>query len=118
MGSDETAITIPGGPRVIAYLTVTGCHRDQIIYFFGMQIGSQTPSGIGLRSGTRLDRMRRILGPSESSGSHCQAIHGFLARTGERIGRLCPEPGRMRCRRLHVYSFDPRRPQGDLFDGD
>ena len=36
MGSDETAITIPGGPRVITYLTVTGRHRVQIIYFFRM----------------------------------------------------------------------------------
>ena len=27
MGSNETAITIPGGPRVIAYLTGTGCYR-------------------------------------------------------------------------------------------
>ena len=25
---------------------------------------------------------------------------------------------RMRCRPLHVYSTDPRRPQGDLFDRD
>ena len=37
-----------------------------------------------------------------------------MGRSGERIGRLCPEPGRMRCRRLRVYSYDPRRPQGDL----
>ena len=61
MGSNETATATTGGPRVIAYLTVTGCHRDQIIYFFWMQIGSRTPSGIGLGSGSRLDRMRPYL---------------------------------------------------------
>ena len=37
----------------------TGCHRVQIIYFFRMQIGPRTPSGIGLRSGSRLHRMHR-----------------------------------------------------------
>ena len=62
MGSNETAITIPGGPRVIAYLTVTGHHRAQNIYFFRKQIGSQTPSGIGLGSGSRPRRMRVRLG--------------------------------------------------------
>ena len=66
MGSDETAITIPGGPRVIDVFVGTGRHRAQIIYFFRMQIGSRTPSGTGLGSGSRLDRMRWFLGlPSE-----------------------------------------------------
>ena len=38
-----------------------GCHRVQIIYFFRMQIGSRTPSGIGLGSGSRLRRIRPYL---------------------------------------------------------
>ena len=42
----------------------TGRHRAQIIYFFRIQIGSQTPSGIGLRSGGPLDRIRPCLGLS------------------------------------------------------
>ena len=50
-----------GGPRVIAYLTVTGCYRAQIIYFFRGQIGSRTRCGLDLRSGSRLDRMCRPL---------------------------------------------------------
>ena len=58
MGSDETAITIPGGPRVIDVFYGDGRHRVQIIYFLWMQIGSRTPSGIGLESGGRLRRMR------------------------------------------------------------
>ena len=58
MGSDETAITIPGGPRVIDVFDGNGCHRDQIIYCFRWQIGPRTPSGIGLRSGGPVDRIR------------------------------------------------------------
>ena len=61
MGSNETATATTGGPRVIAYLTGTGCHRAQIIYFFRMQIGSRARSGIGLGSGGHLDRIRRCL---------------------------------------------------------
>ena len=61
MGSDETATATTGGPRVITYFTGTGRHRVQIIYFFRMQIGSRTPSGLGLGSGSRLRRMRPYL---------------------------------------------------------
>ena len=117
MGSDETAMATTGGPRVIAYLTVTGCYRAQITYFFRMQIGPRTRSGIGLGSGSRLYRLRHrcgSLGLPESFGSHCQAIHGQMSRSAERIGRLCPEPGRIRCRRLPTSYTDPRRPPGDL----
>ena len=64
MGSDETATATTGGPRVIAYLTVTGCHRDQIIYFFWMQIGPRTPTGVALIVGSHLQRMRWLLGLS------------------------------------------------------
>ena len=64
MGSNETATATTGGPRVIAYLTVTGCYRAQIIYFFRMQIGPRARSGIGLGSGSRLRRMRQRLGLS------------------------------------------------------
>ena len=61
MGSDETAITIPGALEKLTFFTGTGRHRVQIIYFFRMQVGSRTPSGIGPRSGSRLDRMRQCL---------------------------------------------------------
>ena len=62
MGSDETAITIPGALEKLTFFTGTGRHRVQIIYFFRMQIGSQSRSGIGLGSGGPLRRMRRFLG--------------------------------------------------------
>ena len=61
MGSNETATATTGGPRVIAYLTVTGCHRDQIIYFFWMQIGPRTPTGVALIVGSRLRRIHPYL---------------------------------------------------------
>ena len=64
MGSNKTATATTGGPRVIAYLTVTGCHRAHFTYFFRGQIGPRTPSGMGLRSGSRLERVRRFLGLS------------------------------------------------------
>ena len=48
----------------MTFLTGTGRHRVQIIYFLWMQIGSWTPSGIGLGSGSRLRRMRERLGLS------------------------------------------------------
>ena len=62
MGSDETATATTGGPRVIDVFSGDGCHRVQIIYFFRMQIGPWTPSGIGLGSSGPLGRMRESLG--------------------------------------------------------
>ena len=44
------------------FLYGNGCHRVQIIYFFRWQIGPRTPSGIGLRSGDPVDRIRQRLG--------------------------------------------------------
>ena len=61
MGSDETATATTGGPRVIDVFSGDGCHRAQIIYFFRMQIGARTRSGIDLGSDGPLDRMRRCL---------------------------------------------------------
>ena len=48
----------------MTFLTGTGNHQAQIIYFWGMQIGSRTPSGIGMGSGGPLGRMQRCLGLS------------------------------------------------------
>ena len=70
-------------------MTGTGCHRVQIIYFFRGQIGSRTPSGIGLRSGGPLGCMRRCLVLSrelwiqniEDLGqwaAHCQAMYRLM----------------------------------------
>ena len=98
MGSNETATATTGGPRVIAYLTVTGCRRNQIIYFFWMQIGPRTRSGIGLGSGGPLDSMRRcsvlprelwieIFGKSWSRASVCKGPCLYVCTDGSR--RAC-----------------------------
>ena len=67
MGSNETAMTIPGALEKLTFLTGTGRHRARIIYFLWMQIGSRTASGTGLRSGSRLKRLRRFFVLPESS---------------------------------------------------
>ena len=69
------------------FLTGTGRHRVQIIYFFRMQIGSWRPLGVGLVVGKYMYRIRHrcsSLVLSESPGSHCQAIHGPVGRLVER----------------------------------
>jgi len=58
MGSDETAITIPGALEKLTFFTGTGRHRVQIIYFFRGQIGSWRSLGVGLVVGKRLRRLR------------------------------------------------------------
>ena len=84
MGSDETAITIPGALEKLTFFTGTGRHRVQIIYFFRMQIGSWTPSGIGLGSGSRLRRMRQCLGLSRELW--IENLGGSWSRAIERKG--------------------------------
>ena len=79
-----------------------------------MQIGSRTPSGIGLRSDSRLDRMRRFLGPSESSEAIAKLFMVLWAALMRELAEICWKRRRMRCRRLHVYNFHTKRPQGDL----
>ena len=46
----------------MTFLTGTGRHRVQIVYFFPMQIGSRTPSELGLGSDSRLHRKQWRLG--------------------------------------------------------
>ena len=58
MGSNETATATTGALEKLTFFTGTGRHRVQITYFLWGQIGSRTPSGIGLRSDGPLDRMR------------------------------------------------------------
>ena len=80
MGSDETAITIPGALEKLTFFTGTGRHRVQIVYFFRMQIGPRTSTGVALIVGSRLDRMRRRLELSRElwiqnlGGSWCRPV--------------------------------------------
>ena len=58
MGSDETAITIPGALEKLTFFTGTGRHRVQIAHFFQGQIGSWRSLEVGLVVGSRLYCMR------------------------------------------------------------
>ncbi len=101
----------------MAFLTGTGRHRVQIAHFLWVQIGSWRPLGVGLVVGKRLHRIRRRCGGLVLSQSPGSKPWGLLLQPDvwlRDIGRLCPEPGRMRCRRLHVYRTDPERPPRDL----
>ena len=69
MGSDETAITIPGALEKLTFFTGTGRHRVQITRFFRGQIGSWTSLGVGLVVGSRLYRIRHRCGSLVLSGS-------------------------------------------------
>ena len=102
MGSNGTASATTGGPRVIAYLTVTGSHRDQISYFFWMQIGPRTRTGVALIVGSHLHRMRWRLGLSREL---------WIENFGGSWSRLMAN-GRPRVRRLRPT--DQKRPLGDL----
>ena len=64
MESNETTTATTGGLEKLTFFTGTGRHRVQIAHFLRMQIGSRTPSGLGLGSGSRRHRMRRSLGLS------------------------------------------------------
>jgi len=81
MGPNETAIMIPGGPRVIGVFDVHGCYRVQIKHFFGMQTGSRTPYGLGLKLVSRLHRIRWCLWLPESSKVEklCKLGLGYMA---------------------------------------
>ena len=117
MGSNETTTAITGGPRVIAYLTGTGCYRAQIIYFFWMQIGSRTPSGIGLMVGSHLYRMYRSLRPSRELWIENFWRIMVQSNRAQRTLLICMhrwERPRIRCRRLRTSTTDQKRPPGDL----
>jgi len=61
MGSNDTAITLTGGPRVIGVFDGSGCCRAQIKHFFGVLIGSRTLYGLGVMVSRHLHRMRMLL---------------------------------------------------------
>ena len=64
MGSNETATATTGGPRVIDVFDGDGAPSGPNYLLFRMQVGSRTPSWIGLGSGSRRHRMRMRLGLS------------------------------------------------------
>ena len=67
MGSDETAMAITGGPRVIDVFSGNGAPFGPYAHFFRGQIGSWRSLGVGMVVGSRLHRIRQRLGSPESS---------------------------------------------------
>ena len=61
MGSDETAITIPGALEKLTFFTETVRRRAQINYFFRGYICHWRSLGVGLVVRSRLSRMHRRL---------------------------------------------------------
>ena len=86
MGSNEAATATTGGPRVIDVFDGNGAPSGPNNIFFRMQIGSWRSLRVGLFVGSRLYRIRHRCGSLEL-WKPCQAIHGFVGRTDERIGR-------------------------------
>ena len=106
----------------MTFLTGTGRHRAQIIYFFWMQIGPRTRSGIGLGSGGPLDSMRRcsvlprelwieIFGKSWSRAIERKGPCLYVCTDGSR--RAC---GVGACARLLPTKSDPRETSGPQID--
>ena len=106
----------------MTFLPGTGRHRAQIIYFFWMQIGPRTRSGIGLGSGGPLDRMRRFLGLSRELW--IENFGGSWSRAIERKGPclyVCTDGSRRACgigdcTRLVPTLGDPRETSGPRID--
>ena len=106
----------------MTFFTGTGRHRVQMIYFFRMQIGSRTPSGIGLGSGSPLRRMRPYLElPREL---WIEIFDKSWSRAIERKGPclyVCTDGSRRACgvgacARLLPTKSDPRETSGPRTD--
>ena len=114
MGSDGTAITIPGRPRVI-----------DVFY------GNEAPSGPNYTLFSGADRLLEASRGRSGSGlapapltPSMQQPRGLGTQTcpklakaplsAERLAKICCKRRRVRCRRLHATTADPKRTPGDL----
>ena len=106
----------------MAFLTGTGRHRVQIAHFFRGQIGSWTPSGIGLVSDSRLDRMRRFLVLPRELWIKTWGTGAPARWLAERIASYVSTDGSARaydvgaCARLVPSLSAPRETWGPRFD--
>ena len=114
MGSNETAITIPGALEKLTFFTGTGRHRVQIIHFFGGLIGSWRSLGVGLVVGKRLHRLRHRCSSLEVSEPRPALNLLKLLCLLRELAKICCKRRRVRCRRLHATTADPKRTPGDL----
>ena len=98
----------------MTFLTGTGRHRAQIAHFFRGQIGSWRPPGVGLVVGKRLHRLRHRCSSLEVSEPRPALNLLKLLCLLRELAKICCKRWRVRCRRLHATTADPKRPQGDL----
>ena len=87
MGSEETATATTGGPQVIGVFAGNVAPSGPNYLLF---VDADRPSdSLRDRSGVGWSPTPHalVLGPSESSGSHAQVIHGLVSRSAERIGQ-------------------------------
>ena len=106
----------------MTFFTGAGRHRVQIAHFFRGQIGPRTASGIGLRSSSRLSRMRqRLVLPREL---WIENFGKSWSRAIERKGPclyVCTDGSRRACGvgdcpRLLPTKNDPRETSGPRID--
>ena len=81
MGSNETAITIPGGSRVIDVFAGDGAPSGPNYALFSGQIGSWRSLGVGLVVGKRLYRIRHRCGSLVLPESPGSKPWPFIAKT-------------------------------------
>ena len=87
MVSDETAMATTGGPRVIGVFDGNGAPSGPNCTLFSW--ADRLADALRDRSEVGWSPMPHapVLEGSESSGSHCQVIHAWMAWSVERIGR-------------------------------
>ena len=118
MGSDETAITIPGGPRVIDVFDGNGAPSGPNYLLF---------SDVDRLSGALWDRSKVGWSPTPRApvlGALQRALDRNLwqimvqSNRAQRTLLICMhrwKPPRVRCRRLRTSTTDQKRPLGDLW---
>ena len=98
----------------MAFLPGTERHRVQITHFFRGQIGSWRPLGVGLVVGERLHRLCHRCSSLEVL-EHKPALNLLkLLCLLRELAKICCKRRRVRCRRLHATTADPKRTPGDL----
>ena len=117
MGSNETAITIPGGPRVIDVLTGDGAPSGPNHLLFSDP--DRLTDSLWDRSGVGWSPTEHapVLGAPQRALD--RKLWGIMVQwSGAQRTCLDLHPPRkrprMRCRRLHVSNTDPEKPPSDL----
>ena len=98
----------------MTFLPGTGRHRAQIAHFFRGLIGPWRSLGVGLVVGKRLHRLRHRCSSLEVSEPRPALNLLKLLCLLRELAKICCKRRRVRCRRLHATTADPKRTPGDL----